>query len=598
MADTMKGLKRTHMNGMINSHLIGQEVVLAGWCAKARNLGSLLFVDLRDRTGLVQLVFDGDSDPDIFKKAETVHAEYVLMAKGRVRARAPEAVNKNMLTGEVEVSVTDLRILSEAETPPIQVDEKAQNSEVNRLRYRYLDLRTPLMQKNLMLRHQVAKTARDYFDQNGFLEIETPILNKSTPEGARDYLVPSRVHPGKFYALPQSPQLFKQMLMVSGFDRYFQIARCFRDEDLRADRQPEFTQIDLEMSFVDENDVMTLNEGYLKTLFKKVLNIDLVTPFPRMPYKEAMTRFGSDKPDVRFGMELSDISDFAAGCGFKIFAEAVQNGGAVRLVCAPGGASFSRKEIDKLTEFVKTHGGSGMAWIAVGETEHRSSVSKVLTPEEIEEIISLAGAKPGDLICMVSGKSGPVYTVLGALRLELGEKLSLIPKDQFAFLWVTEFPLFEYSEEEERYVAMHHPFTMPFEEDIDLIETNPGLARAKAYDIVLNGNEIGGGSIRIFDKKLQAKMFKALGLSEETAKERFGFLLDAFRYGTPPHGGMAYGLDRLVMLMAGCESIRDTIAFPKVQNASCLLSGAPDTVDEKQLEELSIDIVRNENLNE
>ena len=598
MADTMKGLKRTHMNGTIESSLLGQEVVLAGWCAKARNLGSLLFVDLRDRTGIVQLVFDGESDKDIFKKAERIRSEYVLMVKGTVRARAPEAINKNMATGEVEVSVTDLRILSEAETPPIQIDEKAQTSEVNRLKYRYLDLRTPFMQKNLMLRHQVAKTARDYFEQNGFLEIETPILNKSTPEGARDYLVPSRVHPGKFYALPQSPQLFKQMLMVSGFDRYMQIAKCFRDEDLRADRQPEFTQIDLEMSFVDIDDVISVNEGYIKTLFKKVLNIDLETPFLRMPYVEAMSRFGSDKPDIRFGMELKDISDFAAKCGFKVFSEAVHTGGAVRLICAPGGAAFSRKEIDKLTEFVKTHGGSGMAWIAVGEEQHRSSVSKVLTPEEIEEIIRLAGAVPGDLICMISGKSGAVYTVLGALRLELGEKLGLIPKDKFAFLWVTEFPLFEYSEEEERYVAMHHPFTMPVEEDIDLIETDPGKARAKAYDIILNGNEIGGGSIRIFDRALQSRMFQALGLSEEVARERFGFLLDAFKYGTPPHGGMAYGLDRLVMLMAGCESIRDTIAFPKVQNASCLLSGAPDTVDDIQLEDLHIEIAEKEKINE
>ena len=588
MADTMTGLKRTHMNGTIESSLLNREVVLAGWCAKARNLGSLIFVDLRDRTGIVQLVFDGDSDPVIFEKAEKIRSEYVLMVKGTVRARSPEAVNKNLATGEVEVSVTDLRILSEAETPPIQVDDKAQTSEVNRLKYRYLDLRTPFMQKNLMLRHLVAKIARDYFEENGFLEIETPILNKSTPEGARDYLVPSRVHPGKFYALPQSPQLFKQLLMVSGFDRYMQIARCFRDEDLRADRQPEFTQLDLEMSFVDIDDVIAVNEGYIKLLFHKVLGIELDTPFPRMPYAEAMSRFGSDKPDIRFGMELKDISDFARDCGFPVFSGAIADGGAVRLLCAPGGGAFSRKEIDRLTEFVKTHGGSGMAWIAVGKEGHRSSVSKVLTSEEIEKIIALAEAKAGDLICIVSGKSGSVYTVLGALRLELGEKLGLIPKEKFAFLWVTEFPLFEYSEEEERYVAMHHPFTMPVEEDIDLIESDPGRARAKAYDIILNGNEIGGGSIRIYNSALQSKMFKALGLSQETARERFGFLLDAFRYGTPPHGGMAYGLDRLVMLMAGCESIRDTIAFPKVQNASCLLSGAPDTVDKKQLEELSI----------
>lgn len=594
MADTMMGLKRSHMNGNINASLIGQEVVLAGWCAKARNLGSLLFIDLRDRTGLVQLVFDGDSEVALFEKASTVRNEYVLMVKGTVRPRAVEAVNKNMATGEVEVEVTDLRILSVSDTPPIQVTETPTTSDVNRLRYRYLDLRTPYMQKNLILRHKIAKTARDYYEENGFLEIETPILNKSTPEGARDYLVPSRVHPGKFYALPQSPQLFKQLLMASGYDRYMQIAKCFRDEDLRADRQPEFTQIDLEMSFVDIDDVISVNEGFLKTVFKKVLNVEVETPFVRMPWKEAMARYGSDKPDIRFGMELKDISEFASNCGFKVFSDAVVQGGAVRLVAAPGGAAFSRKEIDKLTEFVKSHGGSGMAWIAVGETEHRSSVSKVLTSEEIEEIIKLADAKTGDLICMVCGKSGVVYTALGALRLELGEKLNLIPKDKFAFLWVTEFPLFEFSEEENRYVAMHHPFTMPMDEDIDYIESDPGRARAKAYDIVLNGYELGGGSIRIFDRDLQARMFKALGLSDEVAQERFGFLLEAFKYGTPPHGGMAYGLDRLVMLMAGCDNIRDTIAFPKVQNASCLLTGAPDIVDEIQLKELHIDISENE----
>jgi len=567
---------------------------LAGWCAKARNLGSLLFIDLRDRTGLVQLVFDGESEQALFEKASTVRSEYVLMVKGAVRARAAEAVNKNMATGEVEVEVKDLRILSVSDTPPIQVTENPTTSDVNRLKYRYLDLRTPFMQNNLILRHKIAKTARDYYEENGFLEIETPILNKSTPEGARDYLVPSRVHPGKFYALPQSPQLFKQLLMASGYDRYMQIAKCFRDEDLRADRQPEFTQIDLEMSFVDIDDVISVNEGFIKTVFKKVLDVEVETPFVRMPYKEAMARFGSDKPDIRFGLELNDISDFAGKCGFKVFSDAVAQGGAVRLVVAPGGAAFSRKEIDKLTEFIKTHGGSGMAWIAVGETEHRSSVGKVLTPEEIEEIIKLSDAKVGDLICMVCGKSNVVYTTLGALRCHLAEKLDLIPKDKFAFLWITEFPLFEYSEEEERFVAMHHPFTMPMDEDIEYIESDPGRARAKAYDIVLNGYELGGGSIRIFDRDLQARMFKALGLSDEVAQERFGFLLEAFKYGTPPHGGMAYGLDRLVMLMTGCDNIRDTIAFPKVQNASCLLTGAPDVVDEIQLKELNLSVPKEE----
>lgn len=592
MADTMKGLKRTHYNGNINAGMAGERVVLTGWCAKTRNLGSLIFVDLRDRTGIVQLVFDGDSDPAIFTRAETIRSEYVLLIAGEVRLRAPQAVNKNISTGEVEIYVTDLRILAESETPPIPIDDKATVNDVNRLKYRYLDLRRPGIQNNIILRHKVAKLARDYFGEHGFLEIETPMLTKSTPEGARDYLVPSRVHEGKFYALPQSPQLFKQLLMVAGYDRYMQIVKCFRDEDLRADRQPEFTQIDLEMSFVEEDDVMSVNEGYIKKLFSELLGIELKTPFLRMPYKEAMERFGSDKPDIRFGLELKDISAFAEDCSFGVFKDAVRAGGAVRLICAPGAGSFSRKEIDKLTEFVKTHGGSGMAWIVVGDGgERRSSLGKVLSSEEIETVITLADAKPGDLICIVSGKSDVVYTVLGALRCELGEKLNLIPEDTFAFLWVTEFPMFEYSEEEGRYVAKHHPFTAPKDEDVEILESDPGHVRAKAYDIILNGNEIGGGSIRIHDRKLQERMFRALSLSEETVQERFGFLLDAFRYGTPPHGGMAYGLDRLVMLMAGCDSIRDVIAFPKVQNASCLMSGAPDYVEEKQLEELHIKTV-------
>lgn len=595
MLENMGNLRRTHMNGTIGSELIGKEIVLCGWCAKTRNLGSLLFVDLRDRTGIAQLVFDGDSEPALFEKATKLRSEYVIIIKGTVRPRAPEAVNKNMATGDVEVAVSELKILSESETPPIQVSDKVVNSEENRLKYRFLDLRTTAMQRTLLMRSRIAQIARNYFADNGFLEIETPILNKSTPEGARDYLVPSRVHPGKFYALPQSPQLFKQMLMVSGFDRYIQIARCFRDEDLRADRQPEFTQIDLEMSFVDIDDVISVNEGFIKKVFKEVLDIDIELPLKRMPYSEAMKRYGSDKPDIRFGMELCDISDFAKNCGFKVFSDSVANGGAVRLVCAPGAASFSRKEIDRLGEFVKSHGGSGMAWIAVGENgEHRSSVGKVLTADEINEIIKLAGANVGDLICIISGKSDVVYTVLGSLRLELGAKLNIIPKDEFAFVWITDFPLFEYSEEEGRFMAMHHPFTMPNEEDIDKIESDPGNTRAKAYDIVLNGYELGGGSIRIHDRDIQARMFKALGLSDEVAHERFGFLLEAFKYGTPPHGGMAYGLDRLVMLMAGCDNIRDTIAFPKVQNASCLLTGAPDFVDDIQLEELNITCTKKE----
>ncbi|HOA32040.1 MAG TPA: aspartate--tRNA ligase [Clostridia bacterium] len=568
---------------------IGDTVVLTGWVAKARNLGSLIFVDLRDRTGIVQLVFDSTVDEDVFNKAEKIRNEYVLCVKGVVRPREKEAINTKMATGMVEVYVNDLRILSEAETPPIHVDDKAVTGEVNRLKYRYLDLRKPSIQKNLILRHEVARYARNFFADNGFLEIETPMLSKSTPEGARDYLVPSRIHHGKFYALPQSPQLYKQLLMVAGFDRYIQIVKCFRDEDLRADRQPEFTQIDLEMSFVDMDDVVSINEEFLKGLFKKVMDVDVEIPFRRMSYKEAMDKYGTDKPDTRFGMELKDISSFAENCSFGIFKDTVKNGGCVKLISASGAGSFSRKEIDKLVEFVKFHGGKGMAWIINGENETRSSLGKVLTEEEIKEIIRLAESNVGDLICIVSDKADVVNTALGALRCHIAEKLDIIP-DNFEFLWVTDFPLFEYSEEEDRYVAKHHPFTMPVDEDIDMLETKPERVRAKAYDIVLNGYEIGGGSIRIYDNELQKRMFKALGFSEEEAYERFGFLLDAFRYGTPPHGGMAYGLDRLVMIMANCDNIRDVIAFPKVQNASCLMTGAPGMVEEKQLKELNIKI--------
>lgn len=590
MSEYINGLNRTNYNAEVNKDLLGKEVTLMGWTAKARNLGSLIFIDLRDRTGLVQLVFDSETDASLFEKAATVRNEFVLAVRGKVRSRAPEAVNLRMATGEVEVFVEELRILNEAQTPPFHIDDKANVSDVTRLKYRYLDLRRPSLQNNLIMRHKIAKIARDYFDENNFIEIETPFLTKSTPEGARDYLVPSRVHHGKFYALPQSPQIFKQLLMMSGFDRYIQIVKCFRDEDLRADRQPEFTQIDLEMSFVEANDVISVNEGFLKRLFKETLNIDLPTPFIRMPYKEAMERFGSDKPDIRFGLELKDLSDFAENCSFAIFSNAVKEGGAVRAISAPAG-HFTRKEIDKLTEFVKTQGGSGMAWISVGETENRSSVSKVLTQEEIQEIIKLTDSKVGDLICIVSGKSSTVYTVLGALRCELAKKLELIDESKFAFLWITEFPLFEYSEEEQRYVAMHHPFTSPLPEDMDKIESDPANCRANAYDIVLNGYEVGGGSIRIHDNKLQQTMFKALGFTEESAQERFGFLLDAFKYGAPPHGGLAYGLDRLAMLICGTDNIKDVIAFPKVQNASCLMSQAPDFVEPQQLKDLDIDII-------
>lgn len=594
MAETMSGLKRTCYNGALSASDLDKEVILTGWTAKARNLGSLIFIDLRDRTGIIQLVFDAETDGALFEKAASIRNEYVLAARGTIRRRAPEAVNLKMKTGEIEVFVKELRILNEAQTPPFHIDDKANVSDVNRLKYRYLDLRRPSLQQNLILRHKIAKTARDYFAENDFIEIETPFLTKSTPEGARDYLVPSRIHHGKFYALPQSPQLFKQLLMISGFDRYIQIVKCFRDEDLRADRQPEFTQIDLEMSFVEIDDVIEINEGFLKRLFRETLGIDINTPFPRMPYREAMRRFGSDKPDTRFGLELTDLSDFAADCSFGIFANAVNEGGAVRAIAAPAG-HFTRKEIDKLTEFIKTQGGSGMAWIAVGENDEiRSSVSKVLTPEEISAIIALTGAKTGDLICIVSGKSDTVYTALGALRCELGRKLGLIDEKKFAFLWITEFPLFEYSEEEERYVAKHHPFTSPVPEDIGKIESDPGSVRANAYDIVLNGYEIGGGSIRIHDRALQQTMFRALGFTEEAAQDRFGFLLDAFKYGAPPHGGLAYGLDRLAMLICGTDNIKDTVAFPKVQNASCLMSSAPDYVEDKQLRELSISIVPEE----
>ena len=589
MAEYMNGLKRTNYNADTTKELLGKEVVLTGWTAKTRNLGSLIFIDLRDRTGIVQLVFDSETDSALFEKAATVRNEYVLAVKGIVRERAPEAINSRMKTGEIEVFVNELRILNEAQTPPFHIDDKSNVSDVTRLKYRYLDLRRQSLQSKLIMRHKIAKVARDYFSENNFLEIETPFLTKSTPEGARDYLVPSRVHHGKFYALPQSPQIFKQLLMMSGFDRYIQIVKCFRDEDLRADRQPEFTQIDLEMSFVEAEDVISVNEGFLKRLFKETLDIDLKVPFTRMPYKEAMERFGSDKPDTRFGLELKDLTGFAENCSFAVFSNAVKDGGMVKAVSAPAG-HFTRKEIDKLTEFVKTQGGSGMAWINVGENEIRSSVGKVLTAEEINEIIKITESKAGDLICIVSGKKNIVYTVLGALRCHLAEKLDMIDNSKFEFLWITEFPLFEYSEEDQRYVAMHHPFTSPHPDDIDKIESDPANCRANAYDIVLNGYEIGGGSIRIHDNKLQQAMFKALGFTEESAQERFGFLLDAFKYGAPPHGGLAYGLDRLAMLICGTDNIKDVIAFPKVQNASCLMSNAPDFVEEQQLKDLDIEI--------
>jgi aspartyl-tRNA synthetase len=589
MGESIYGLKRTHLCAELGIENVGEKVVVMGWAHKRRDLGAVIFVDMRDRSGLLQVVFNTAISQDIFNKAESIRSEYVLAVIGEVVKRSPETVNSKIQTGEIEVIAKELRILSKSETPPVYIEEDSDVNENVRLKYRYLDLRRPDMQRNLMLRHRVAKIARDYYDTNGFLEIETPMLTKSTPEGARDYLVPSRIHPGKFFALPQSPQLFKQLLMVSGFDRYFQIVKCFRDEDLRADRQPEFTQIDLEMSFVNVEDVLTINEGFLKKVFKEALDIELETPFVRMPYKEAMDRFGSDKPDIRFGFELENISDIAENCGFKVFADAVKNGGSVRAINAKGcGAKFSRREIDSLVEFVKIYKAKGMAWIVVEENELKSAITKFFNEEEIKKILDRVKAEPGDLICFIADKNEVVYDALGNLRLELARRLELLDKNVFKFLWVTEFPLLEYDEEDKRWVAKHHPFTSPMDEDMEYLETDPGKVRAKAYDIVLNGTEIGGGSIRIHIQELQSKMFELLGFTNEEAWDRFGFLLEAFKYGTPPHGGLAYGLDRMIMLMAGKSSIRDVIAFPKVQNASCPMTNAPDSVEAKQLKELHI----------
>ena len=590
MGETIYGLRRTHRCTELTSADVGKKVTVMGWAHKRRNLGSLLFVDLRDRTGLLQIVFNSDTDEQIFEKAEAIRNEFVLAVVGEVVRRAPEAINPNMKTGEIEIAASELRILSASETPPIQIEEDSGVNEAMRLKYRYLDLRRPDMQEGLLLRHRVAKIARDYFDAEGFIEIETPMLIKSSPDGARDYLVPSRVHPGKFFALPQSPQLFKQLLMVSGFDRYIQITKCFRDEDLRADRQPEFTQIDLEMSFVEVDDVLAVNEGFIKKAFKEALGIEVPTPILRMTYQEAMDRFGSDKPDIRFGMELVNVSDMVANCGFKVFTDAIGNGGSVRAINAKGCGAFSRKEIDGLVEFVKTYRAKGMAWIAVGEGEIRSSITKFFSEEEMKSLLDRTDAKPGDLICFVADSNQVVYDALGALRVEIARRLDILDKNEFKFLWVTEFPLLEYDEEEKRWVAKHHPFTSPMDEDLEYLESDPGRVRAKAYDIVLNGTELGGGSIRIHMQELQSKMFRLLGFSQEEAYAKFGYLLDAFRFGVPPHGGMAYGLDRMIMLMAGKSSIRDVIAFPKVQNASDLMTNAPDLVDEKQLAELHIDI--------
>ena len=587
----MKGLHRSHRCTEVSNQNIGETVTVMGWVQKRRNLGSLIFIDLRDRSGILQLVFNEESvGKEGYEKAERLRSEYVIAVTGKVEKRSA-AVNESLKTGDIEVIATDIRILSEAETPPFQIEENSQTKDEVRLKYRYLDLRRPDIQKNLMLRSKVAYLMRDFMAKEGFLEIETPMLCKSTPEGARDYLVPSRVHPGHFYALPQSPQLYKQLLMCSGYDRYFQIARCFRDEDLRADRQPEFTQADMELAFVDVEDVLDVNERLLKYIFKEAIGVDVTLPLPRMPWQEAMDRFGSDKPDTRFGMELCDVSKVVEGCGFSVFTGALENGGSVRGINAKGQGGMARKKIDKLVDFAKDYGAKGLAYIAIHEDgTYKSSFAKFMTEDELKALVSAMQGEPGDLLLFAADKNKIVWNVLGALRLELAKELDLLDPNQYNFLWVTEFPLLEYSEEEGRYVAMHHPFTMPMEEDLPLIDTDPGAVRAKAYDIVLNGTELGGGSVRIHQDDIQEKMFEVLGFTKERAHEQFGFLLDAFKYGVPPHAGLAYGLDRLVMHMVHADSIRDVIAFPKVKDASCLMTQAPGIVDKKQLEELGLEV--------
>ena len=597
MAETMKGLKRTHRCTEVTTANVGQTVTVMGWVQKSRNKGGIIFVDLRDRSGLLQIIFEQGDDPqrfvgaEEFVKAESLRSEYVIAVVGKVENREGNT-NENMATGAIEVRATQLRILSESETPPFQIEADSKTKEELRLKYRYLDLRRPDLQAKIMMRSRVVAKIREFMTNEGFLEIETPILNKSTPEGARDYLVPSRVHPGTFYALPQSPQLFKQLLMCSGFDRYFQIAKCFRDEDLRADRQPEFTQVDMELSFVDVDDVIEVNERLLKAVFKETIGIDVPNPIPRMTWQEAMDRFGSDKPDTRFGMELVNVSDVVAGCGFSVFTSALENGGSVRGINAEGQGEMPRKKIDKLTAFVKDYGAKGLAYVAIQEDGTvKSSFAKFMTEEQMAALVKAMNGKNGDLLLFAADRNKVVWDVLGNLRLEIARNLGILDKNQYNFLWVTEFPLLEWSEEENRYVAMHHPFTMPMEEDIPLLDTDPGKVRAKAYDIVLNGTELGGGSVRIHQDDIQEKMFEIIGLSKETAQERFGFLLTAFKYGVPPHAGLAFGLDRMVMLMTQADSIREVIAFPKVKDASCLMTNAPDYVDDIQLKELGIAVV-------
>lgn len=591
MAESMKGLKRSHRCTEVSNANIGEKVTVMGWVQRRRNLGSLIFIDLRDRSGLLQIVFDETKvGAEGFAKAGTLRSEYVIAVEGTIEKRSA-AVNENLKTGDIEVIAETLRILSESETPPFPIEENSQTKDDIRLKYRYLDLRRPDLQRNLMLRSKVAYLLREFMAKEGFIEIETPVLTKSTPEGARDYLVPSRVHPGNFYALPQSPQLFKQLLMCSGYDRYFQITKCFRDEDLRADRQPEFTQADMELSFVDVDDVIEVNERLLQYVFKEAIGVDIRLPIPRMTWQEAMDRFGSDKPDTRFGMELQDISEVVKGCEFGVFTSALENGGSVRGICVPGKGDMGRKQIDKLVDVAKTYGAKGLAYIQLKtDGTVKSSFAKFFTEEGLRELIDAMGGKTGDLLLFAADKNKVVWDVLGAMRLHMAKEMGLIDPNQFNFLWVTEFPLLEWSEEDERFKAMHHPFTMPMEEDWDKVDSDPGAVRAKAYDIVLNGTELGGGSVRIHQNDIQEKMFEVLGFTQEQAWNQFGFLLGAFKYGVPPHAGLAYGLDRMVMHMVRAESIRDVIAFPKVKDASCLMTEAPNVVDEKQLEELGLEI--------
>ncbi len=595
MAESMQGLHRSHRCTEVNNTMIGNAVTVMGWVQKSRNKGGIIFVDLRDRSGILQVIFEeANCGEESFAKAEKLRSEFVVAITGEVAKRGG-AVNENLATGDIEVIAKDIRILAEADTPPFPIEENSKTKEDLRLKYRYLDLRRPDLQKNIMMRSKVTTLVRSFMADEGFIEIETPTLCKSTPEGARDYLVPSRIHPGEFYALPQSPQIYKQLLMCSGYDRYFQIARCYRDEDLRADRQPEFTQIDMELSFVDVDDVIDVNERLLAKLFKEVIGVDVQLPIQRMTYKEAMERFGSDKPDLRFGMELCDVTDVVKDCEFVVFKNAIEAGGSVRGINAEGQGAMPRKKIDALVDFAKGYGAKGLAYIAIHEDgTMKSSFAKFMKDEEMQALVEKMNGKPGDLLLFAADKSKLVYDVLGALRLEIADQLGLLKKDEYRFVWITEFPLLEWSEELGRYQAMHHPFTMPMEEDLQYIESDPGRVRAKAYDIVLNGTEIGGGSVRIHQDDIQEMMFKALGFTMERAYDQFGFLLNAFKYGVPPHAGLAYGLDRLVMLMAQEDSIRDVIAFPKVKDASCLMSEAPNTVDAKQLEELGIAIAKPE----